>query len=250
MTSSKVPPIFLRAQDGAFEPCHKRFFLYGNGPHTRVIYGYLHSLEGLSGFVVDDAVVHQQPVIDEYTVVPLSQALEAYPPDEYAALVALGFRDFNRLREIKSNTLKEMGYDLASFVDESVRLPKHYHISENCILIDHVSINEGASVQSGVFVSSGAMIGHDSVLNAYSWIGSGTALAGGVHVGTSSILGLNCSVKQNVVLGHHSLVFPNTFANANTDPYEVVASPAGKKMGMDSRLVMKFAYIDSMAEAD
>lgn len=248
MASSDRPSLFLRSEDGCFEPCHEKFFLYGNGSHTRVIYGCLHRLDGLSGFVVDDDFVHQRPMIDEYTVVPLSQALDVFPPDEYAALVTVGFGDFNKLREIKSNTLKEMGYSLASFIDESVRLPKHFNISGNCILIDHVSIHEGFSMNDGVFVSHGAMIGHDAVLDEYSWIGSGSALAGGVHIGAYSMLGLNCSVKQHVTLGHHTLVLPNTFVNSNTASYGVVANPAGRNLNMDSRMLMKFADRDSMAD--
>lgn len=242
--------IFHRAKDGNIERCAKRFFLYGNGPHTRVIYGYLHELPGLSGFVVDDLCVPDQPRINEHAVVPFSRVTEVYPPSEYAALVPIGFRDFNALRERKSDELRALGYELLSFVDDSVRLPRNYDIASNCIVIDHVSLNDGVVVQEGVFVSSGAMVGHDSVLRRYSWIGSGVAMAGCIDVGEYTILGLNCAVKQNLTLGHHTLVLPSTFVNAHTKPYEAVAVPAGKSLKLDSRRVMKFAYIDTLAGSD
>jgi len=237
--------IFFSINNGHIEPCDQKFVIYGNGPHTRVIHGYLHESPNLSGFIVDDHVVHQQPIIGGHAVVPLSRALIEFPPDEYAVLVALGFRDFNELRKNRSIALRELGYRTASFVDKSVRLPKNYSISENCIVIDHVAINDGVLINDGSFISSGAMLGHDSVLEAYSWIGSGVALAGGVLVGDSSVLGLNCSVKQNTHLGHHTLVLPNTFVNADTKPYEVIASEPGRKLPFDSRRMMRFAYINN-----
>jgi acetyltransferase-like isoleucine patch superfamily enzyme len=242
--------IFYEAVDGRIAHCTKKFFLFGNGAHTRVIYGCLHQLPGFSGFVVDDAYVAQRPTINEHPVVPLSRATEVFPASEYVALVALAFRDLNGLRQKKSEELRALGYDLVSFVDDSVRLPRNLQIAANCIVIDHASLNDGAVLKSGVFVSNGAMIGHDSVLGAYSWIGSGVALAGGVDVGDFSILGLNASIKQNVALGHHTLVLPNTFVNASTKPYDVVAAPVGKSLKLDSRMVMKFAYIDSMPGAE
>lgn len=237
--------IFFSAKDGAIESCDRKLLLYGNGPHTRVIYGYLHELSILSGFIVDDHVVHHQPVIGNFSVTPLSRAVTEFPPDEYAVLVALAFRDFNDLRKDRTNALRQLGYRTASFIDQSVRLPKTYSIAENCIVIDHVALNDGVTIQEGSFVSSGAMLGHDSVLEPYSWVGSGVALAGGVAIGASSILGLNCSVKQNTKLGHHTLVFPNTFVNADTKPYDVIASDPGHRLSVDSRRMMKFAYINT-----
>jgi acetyltransferase-like isoleucine patch superfamily enzyme len=242
--------IFHRAKDGNIERCAKRFFLYGNGPHTRVIYGYLYELPGFAGFVVDDVCVPQTPRIDQYDVVPFSRVREVYPPSEYDVLVPIGFRDFNALRERKSEELKALGYALLSFVDDSVRLPRHYDIAPNCIVIDHASLNDGVAIHEGVFVSSGAMVGHDSQLRRYSWIGSGVAMAGCIDVGEYTILGLNCAVKQNLKLGHHTLVLPSTFVNAHTKPYEAVAAPAGKSLKLDSRRVMKFAYIDTLSGED
>jgi acetyltransferase-like isoleucine patch superfamily enzyme len=237
--------VFYNAKDGEIEYCDRKLLLYGNGPHTRVIYGYLHELSIFSGFIVDDHVVHNQAAIGDFLVTPLSRAITEFPPDKYAVIVALGFRDFNNLRKDRSQVLKSLGYRIASFVDKSVRLPRSYSISENCIIIDHVSLNDGVSIEDGAFVSSGAMLGHDSLIKSFSWIGSGAALAGGVTVGESSILGLNCSIKQNTNLGHHSLVFPNTFVNADTAPYNVIASEAGRRLPYDSRRMMKFAFINS-----
>jgi acetyltransferase-like isoleucine patch superfamily enzyme len=240
--------IFFSAKDGEFELCDRRLLLYGNGPHTRAIYGYVHDLPALSGFIVDDHVVHQRPAIGDFPVTPLSRAVAEFPPDEYAVLVALGYRDFNDLRRDRTQALRQLGYRTLSYIDPSVRLPRTFSVEENCIVIDHASLNDGVTIQEGTFVSCGAMVGHDSILEPYSWVGPGAALAGGVTIGQASILGLNCSVKQNTRLGHHTLVFPNTFVNADTRPYDVIASGAGKRLAFDSRRLMKLASMGSGAE--
>jgi UDP-3-O-[3-hydroxymyristoyl] glucosamine N-acyltransferase len=235
--------IFSSICDGRVNPCDKKVLIYGNGPHTRVVYGYLFDENIISGFVVDDHVVHLQPFIGGMEVTPLSQVVERFPPQEYAVLVALGFRDFNGLRKDRTDALRHLGYQTVGFVDRSVRLPQSYSVETNCIIIDHVAVNDGVVIREGSFVSSGAMIGHDSVLGAYSWVGSGVALAGGVTVGDFSILGLNSSVKQNTELAHHTLVTANTFVNTDTKPYDAIASEAGKRLPFDSRKIMRFAYL-------
>jgi len=228
--------------DGKQALCNKKFFLYGNGAHTRVVYGFVHKMKNFCGFVTEDEFVADRPNIDNYPVVPMSQLRTSFPPEDYVAVVAIGFRDFNSLRRTRSETFKDLGYRLASLIDRSVRTPRNFSVGCNSIIFDHVTIEEGAKIGEGVFVGSSARIGHDVILENYNWIGSGTALAGGVNVGQSCIIGLNCSVKQNVTLGAQTLVFPNTFVNMNTKPFEAVSVPAGKVMKHDSRIFIKLEY--------
>jgi serine acetyltransferase len=235
--------LFRHIVDGRRTGCDKQVIVYGNGPHTRVVQGYLFDQDPVAGYIVDDHVVHHQPRLGGHDVLPLSEALERFPPQHYAVLVALAFRDFNGLRKDRSDALRAMGYELVSFVDRSARLPQHFSIAANSIVLDHVAINDGVTVGEGVFVSSGAKVGHDSMLEDYCWVGSGVAMAGGVRVGAFSMLGLNCSIKQNTRLAHHTLVTPNTFVNADTQPYDAIASDAGKSLGVDSRKLMRFAYV-------
>ena len=233
--------LIARAIGGRIEPLEKKLVLYGNGTHTRVVYGYLHDAPELSGFIVDDHVLDRQPQIGDFPVVPMSEAIRRFPPDEYAMLVTVGFGDLNGLRMRKAQELRELGYQLASYLDYTVRLPRTFAIEENCLIIDHVTINENVTIHEGAFISNGAMLGHDGVIGRYAWIGSGVAIAGGVTIGEASFLGMNCSVKQNTTIGHHTLVLPNTFVNADTKPYEAIATEPGKPLPFDSRRLLKMA---------
>lgn len=229
-------------QDGNIIPCEKKVVLYGNGPHTKVVYGYLYQSPLFAGFVVDDHVLPDQPEIDGVPVRPLSQIQYFFPAEQYVVIVAVAFRDLNELRRTKSMELESLGYQFASYLDDSVRLPNQLTVAPNCIILDHVAINHNTHIDYGSFVSSGAILGHDTFAQAFNWIGSGAVLAGGIQLGEACMLGLNCSIKQNCQLGHHTLITPNTFVNVNTEPYSVISSEPGRKLPYDSRMVMKFAY--------
>lgn len=235
-------PFFTSITGGETAICTKKIIVFGNGGHARTIYGYFYDENTVKGFVVDDAFVDAQPVIGGIEVLPFSRIVETFPPTEYAVLVALGFKDLNQLRENKSEELRALGYDFVSFIDRSVRVPHHYSVGINTIIIGCTDIHEGVIIKSGVFVSSGVVLGHDSVLEDYSWIGSGAVLTGCVRVGKSSVLGMNVSVKQNADLSHHTLVSPNAFVNMDTPPYCSIVATPGKTVPIDSRKLHKFAY--------
>lgn len=235
-------PFFSEITDGKVTRCAKKVIVFGNGGHARTIYGYFFDENVVDGFIVDDVYVNKQPIIGEFSVQPFSKITELFPPTEYAVLVALGFKDLNQLRKQKTDELRSLGYDLVSFMDRSVRVPRMYSVGANTIIIGHSDIHEGVIIREGVFISSGAVLGHDSVLDDYSWIGTGAVLTGCVHVGEFSVLGMNVSVKQNADLSHHTLVSPNTFVGMDTPPYSSIVSPAGKAVAVDSRKLHRFAY--------
>ncbi|MEB3214198.1 MAG: hypothetical protein VKL39_22810 [Leptolyngbyaceae bacterium] len=235
-------PFFSEIRSGEAIYPEKKIFVFGNGAHARTIYGYFFDEGLVEGFVVDDPFVEVTPTLGKLPVYPLSRVRERFPPDEYAALVALAFRDLNQLRKDKSDQLSKLGYEFVTFVDRSVRLPDQFSIAGNSIILGNVDLHHGVSVREGVFVSSGVILGHDSVLQAYSWIGSGTALAGWVDVGEFSVLGMNVSVKQNTKLSHHTLVSPNTFVNKDTAPNSSILSDSGKSVAINSNILHRFSY--------
>lgn len=235
-------PFYSSVVDGEITFCSKKVIVFGNGGHTRTVYGYFFDEHRPHGFVVDDAFVDTQSDIGGIPVSPLSMIAEKFPPSEYAVLVALGFRNMNQLRKDKSEELKSLGYEFVSFIDRSVRLPEAYSIEPNSIIIGNVDVHDGVVIKQGVFVSSGAVLGHDSVLEEFSWVGSGAVLTGCINVGECSVIGMNASVKQNTVLGHHSLIAPNVFVNADTKPYASIVSAPCKVVPVDSRKLHRFSY--------
>lgn len=235
-------PFFSKISDGVIFPCNKKIIVFGNGGHAKTIHGYFFSENVVEGFVVDDQYVLNQPMIGKIPVIPLSEITHFFPPEKYAVLVALAFRDLNEFRMIKTNHLVQLGYDLVSFMDKSVRFPSRFDVGSNSIILGNVDIHEDVVIGNGVFVSSGAVIGHDSTLNDYSWVGSGAVLAGAVNLGKFSVLGMNATVKQNTSLADYTLVSPNTFVNADTNLYASVIGESGKVVSIDSRKLLRMAY--------
>lgn len=233
-------PFFTKIINGEVLKPTKNIIVFGNGDHARTVFGYFFDENLVKGFVVDDPFVDTLPSIGSIAVNPVSKIVDLFPPDEYAVLVALAFKDLNEFRMRKSNELRNLGYDFVGFIDRSVRVPDSYSVESNTIILGNSDIHEGTAIGEGVFVSSGAVLGHDAILENYSWIGSGAVLAGAVRVGEFSVLGMNASVKQNATLAHHTLVAPNSFVNMDTAAYSSIVS--GKVVPVDSRKLHRFSY--------
>lgn len=233
-------PFFTKIIDGKVIKPTKKIVVFGNGDHARTVFGYFFDENLVEGFVVDDPYVDTQQSIGSIAVVPLSKIIDIFPPNEYAVLVAVAFKDLNEFRMRKSDELRNLGYDFVGFIDRSVRVPCCYSVESNTIILGNSDIHEGTSIGKGVFVSSGAVLGHDAILEDYSWIGSGAVLAGAVRVGEFSVLGMNVSVKQNAILAHHTLVSPNSFVNMDTVAYSSIVS--GNVVPVDSRKLHRFSY--------
>ena len=213
--------------------------IFGNGSMARVLYSYMKKDFDVAAFCVDRTFIKEENFLNK-PIVPFEDIESKYSPDKYVMINSIGFIQMNKLREIRSVEAQQKGYELISYIDESVKIHNNVTIGKNCIILDYVSIHPNTSIEDGTFISSNVNIGHDCKIGKYNWINSGVSIAGFVNVGERCFWGVNSSSGNNISIGKENYIAANTMIAKNTDDADVYISQPAEKIRLKSDKFLKF----------
>lgn len=220
-----------------------KLIIYGNGSIARLLLSYISSEYKVCGFTVDDDCIKD----DEFCglpIVPFSEVDFHFKPQEYKMIIAIGFIEMNDLRYQKYFQAKQLGYNFATYIDSSVKLHDNVQVSENCIILDFVSIHPGTHIGHSTFISSNVNIGHDCIISHTNWINSGVSIAGGVTLSNKCFLGINSSLSHGIKVGEQSFIGGNVLLSNNSEPKEVYISDGTMKLSrLNSYSFLKFSEL-------
>jgi sugar O-acyltransferase (sialic acid O-acetyltransferase NeuD family) len=215
--------------------------IFGNGAMARVAFSFVRRNEAVAGFTVDDSVLGAETRFCGLPIAPFSRVEQVFAPETRRMLIAVGYRDMNKLRLAKAAEARAKGYRLASYVDPAIIRHDDVEIGENCILLDQVSIHPGCRIGASVFISSNVNLGHDCVIGDGAWINAGVALGGGCKVGAGAVLGVNACVAHGVSIGAHAFIGANTLADRDVAENATLISPGGVPFRLNAEDFLKFA---------
>lgn len=178
--------------------------------------------------VVDDAYIKS---ISDFTipVVAFSSLKEKFPPAKYSAIVSLGYRAINGLRRERYEQMKDMGYEMCSFIHPSANVWSEFKLGSNVIVFEGALIQPYVIVGNNVIIRSGAIVGHHSAVGSHSFIASGVITGGNVKIGEQSFIGLGAVIRDNITIAERSFIGAGAVVIADTEPDGVyVGNPARK----------------------
>ena len=200
----------------------KQIVIFGTGEIAELAHYYFNNDEKFNydvvAFTADDQYVNEDN-FNGVPLVPVSKLREIYPPDKYAAHVALSYNKLNKIREEKYYLMKELGYELVSYVcSKSVHWPD-LSIGDNCFILENQTIQPTVTIGDNVMIWSGNHLGHGCNIEDHVYISSHVCIAGHVNVGKRSFLGVNCAVKDFVSIGEDNFVTmgANVVKNTSAD---------------------------------
>ena len=86
-------------------------------------------------------------------VVPFEDVVERYPPDDFRMFVALGYQDMNDLRTNALARVRELGYEIATFVHPESGMPACTELGENCFVAALAFVKAGTEVPANSLVA-------------------------------------------------------------------------------------------------
>lgn len=225
----------------------KPLVIFGIGKISDVIQFFMREESAMN---VKAFTVHEKYILQDsfngLPVVPFESLEENYPPEKYDVFVAIGYQDMNNLRKQIMGELKEIGYDLASYVHPNSGAPKDLVYGENCFVMNNVNIHPRVILGNGVFVWSGAMIGHHSTIGDFSWVTSSANIGGNVSVGSNCFLALNSNVSHGVSIGNEVFLGSNVLITQNLDNEAAVIAENHKPIKFTSKQFLKFSKFKSL----
>lgn len=158
---------------------------------------------GLScaGFIDD---VFEGPEV----VGPFAEAAHRFPPDEYAIVNAVGYRDLTARQRI-TRSICAHGYQMPSLIHRAAFVARTARIGAGCIIMAGALIDTGAVLRETVVAWPGAVVNHDAVIGDNTFLSPGCIVCGGAAVGK------NCFVGAGAVIVDHAQVPDGTRIKAN-----------------------------------
>ena len=174
---------------GAGEIADLAHFYFTNDSHHRVV-----------GFTVDGDYLKESN-FQGLPVVPFEEVMNAFPPSEHAAFVALSYSRLNALRAEKCASMEVLGYSLVSYVSSRSTIFPDFSAGENCFILEDNTIQPRVRIGRNVTLWSGNHVGHHSMIEDDVFVSSHVVISGGVTIGAGSFLGVNSTIRDHVVIG-------------------------------------------------
>jgi sugar O-acyltransferase (sialic acid O-acetyltransferase NeuD family) len=185
----------------------RRLVIFGAGDLARLAHFYFSrdSQYAVVAFTVDGEYKRG----DSFEGLPLvdsAAVITAYPPDEYAMFVAIGYTAMNRVRAAKYAQLKAAGYQLVSYVSSRCTYLSDTPPGENCFILEDCTIQPFVTIGNNVTLWSGCVISHDTVIEDHCFLAPRVAISGYVRVGTHSFIGINATIRNSIEIAPRTLV--------------------------------------------
>jgi sugar O-acyltransferase (sialic acid O-acetyltransferase NeuD family) len=176
---------------------NKNLIIFGTAEIAELAYYYftLDSSYNVVAFTVDDEYLDSNKLIG-IPVIPFSEILDKFPPEENDMHVALSYAKLNQLRQEKYNQAKKSGYKLASYLCTKSVFWDDLEIGDNCFILENQTIQPQVIIGNNVVLWSGNHIGHGSIIRDHVYISSHVVIAGHCDIGQRSFLGVNSTIKD------------------------------------------------------
>ncbi len=151
-------------------------------------------------------------------IVSFENVTTAYPPQDFAMFVAMGYADMNAMRQDFVTSAETKGYTLISHICSNTSRWKDLRIGKNVFVFDDNCLQPNVAIGNGVILSRGNSIGHDSVIHDHVFIANHAVLCGHNVVGERCFIGSNATIMDGVELAERTLVGAHSYIKRDTAP--------------------------------
>lgn len=196
----------------------KKLIIIGTGETACLAYEYFtHDSEyEVAAFAVEGAY-YSESTFCNLPVCRLENIDEHYPPSEFAAFVALASGRLNRDRTKLYLSLKEKGYQLASYVSSKAFVWHNVKIGENCFILENNTLQPFVEIGNNVILWGGNYIGHRSKVLDHCFLAPHAAISGFCTINEYSFLGVNSAVADYTTVAKDNFIGMGAVINKHTD---------------------------------
>lgn len=151
-------------------------------------------------FTVDDAYIDKDQILG-IPLIPFTEVIDKFPPENYEIHIALSYNKLNKLRQDKYDQVKSFGYKLPSYICSKAVTWPGISIGDNCFILENQTIQPSVQIGNNVILWSGNHIGHGTTIEDHVYISSEVVISGHCRIGKRSFLGVNAAIKDFLEIG-------------------------------------------------
>lgn len=186
---------------------NKKLVIIGNTSNARLA-KYFFTVDSdyeVTAFSVDREYI-TEPTFEGLPVVALEGLALKYPPSEFEAFVAVGYKNMNKIREKLYYDCKNKGYTMANYISSRCTYLSQFPTGDNCFILEDNTIQPYVKIGNDVVLWSGNHIGHDVTIEDHCFIASHVVVSGFVTVKRNCFLGVNATIRDAVTIAPETLV--------------------------------------------
>lgn len=197
----------------------KPLIIFGTGDIAELAHSYFtnDSPYDVIAFTVDGEYMSEDSFCG-LPVVAFEALPEAFPAQSHAIFVAIGYSGLNQHRKDKYLAVKEMGYEIASYVSSRASVLNEGRIGENCFILEDNTIQPFVKIGNNVVMWSGNHIGHHSTIHDHCFLTSHVVVSGGCTLHEQCFVGVNATLRDRVTLGARCLVGAGALILTDAEP--------------------------------
>jgi len=219
----------------------KKIILAGNALTAQVLHGYLikDGRYQIAGLTVDDQFVDDGG-IEGYKIAAISKLLSIFNPDEYQVIMAMGYSDLNRKREIMFKQLKILGFKIETYIHPDARVYTNLPIGEGSVILPGAVIEPKARIGMNSMIWSNVTLAHHSSIGDHCWLAAGVTVSGQSTILDNSFLGVNSTIVNKVTIGEYNLIGAGAMISRNTKNFSVHLARSAETLRYSSNDYIKY----------
>jgi sugar O-acyltransferase (sialic acid O-acetyltransferase NeuD family) len=194
----------------------KKLVIFGTGDMGKIARFYFDkdSDYEVLAFTTDKAYITEDS-FDGLPLLAFEDIEKHYNPKDVSMYIAIGYSQMNKLRASKYFAAKEKGYSMATYISSKATVWTD-DIGDNTFILEDNTLQPFVSIGSNVILWSGNHVGHDVVVEDHCFITSHVVLSGRVKVGAYSFIGVNSTVRDQVLIAPETFIAAGALIVANT----------------------------------
>lgn len=158
--------------------------------------------------------------LDGIEVIDLENIESRFPPSQFDMIIAVGYRQMNKIRKRLYDIVKGKGYFLKNFIHPSALVDADF-IGEGNIILENVTVSVNTKIGNCNLIWDNVAIRHDSTIGNFNQISGHSSVNGFVTVGDNCFLGSNCTIEPECKIADLTLIGAGAHIKGNTTEYGV-----------------------------
>jgi len=179
----------------------------------------------------------------EFRGLPLI-SLDGYA-EQYGALtegviVAVGYRNLNRNRELFCQRLVAKGLNLMSFIHPSAVVSRSATLGRGSLVLAGSVVEPFSNIGENTVVWSNCTVAHHANIGDNCWIAAGAVVSGHAEIGNNCFLGIGSVISNHVSIGEFSILGAGVLATQDVAPYATLLENKSKQIDFSSERYWRF----------
>ena len=209
--------------------------IIGNYIAAEIMYGYFQADERYKVvcFSVDEEYITEEEKFG-LKIINLKKLKENYNPKDYKIIIGVGYNNINQNRENIFNRVKEMGYEIETYIHPSAVVNETASIGEGSMILSNSVVEPFVKVGENSIIWSNCTLAHHSEVESHCWIASNSILSGQAKIKHNTFIGVNCTIVNEVIVERMNIIGAGSLITKNTNEQEVYLSRSAEKHRFDS----------------